>query len=347
MAIARSKLIDISRPGWIHCISRCVRRAFLCGDDVEHRKQWVEERLQLLHRCYAVDVAAFAVMANHLHLVVRMRNDDPLTWSNEDVARRWLAVYPSEYLSDGTPVAPSDALVEAKTKDWAWIALRRKRLTDLGWFMKSLKEFIARRANHEDKCTGHFWEGRFTSVPLLDQAALIACMAYVDLNPVRAKVVDRPERDKHTSFSHRTRARQRHRVAERLRQRQSKPVMTARSIPHPEHGLWLTTLSGCTVGEILGNKRLTVDDYLTLVDATGRIIRAGKRGAIPHELAPILTRLDLQVDDWIATMTSHRQMNGSGVGRAEARIREAVRRGVRWIQRRSLLFGVDDDAHAA
>jgi len=93
------------------------------------------------------------------------------------------------------------------------------------------------------------------------------------------------------------------------------------------------------VGEVLGNRRLSTDEYLTLLDATGRVLRAGKRGAIPTELAPILARLELHVEDWIATMLGWRQMRGSCVGAAESRTIEAQRRGVQWVKNHCPLFG--------
>jgi hypothetical protein len=298
-----------------------------------------------------VDIAGYAVMSNHLHLVVRMRSEDPASWTADEVARRWLSVYPRQYLADGTPVLPADAVIAEQANDWAWVALRRKRLADLGWFMKALKENIARRANSEDRCTGAFWEGRFASVPLLDQPALIACLAYVDLNPIRAKLCETPEDSAYTSVGRRIRARNRFHAAARLRvrepQRAERLLERAgliRGAAHPEDGLWLTPLSRCTVGEILANKHLTVDDYLTLVDATGRAVKAGKRGSIPAELAPILARLDVTVADWIATMLGRRQMNGRAIGTHRSRLAEAARRGLRWVKNQCSLFAAENAA---
>ena len=251
-----------------------------------------------------------------------------------------MSIFPRNYLSDGTPVLPSDATIVAQAADWRWVAEKRSRLADLGWFMRSLKEPIARRANREDKCTGAFWEGRFDSIPLLDQPALIACMAYVDLNPIRAKMAATPEASRHTGIRQRIRARQRVVATERVATRGGEAALARSGLKDPGAAprAWVVAVEKCIVGEALANKRISTDDYLTLVDATGRVIRPGKRGAIPASLAPILARLDLQVEDWIATMLGWRQMRGSAVGGCGARIAEATRRGTRWVKNYCPLF---------
>jgi len=343
MAIARKKLFDPTHGPWIHAISRCVRRAFLCGGRdgrYDHRRAWIEDRLELLTRVFACEVAAYAVMSNHLHVVVRMRPQEPGGWSADEVCRRWMSIFPRNYLSDGTPVLPSEATIVAQAADWRWVAEKRTRLADLGWFMRSLKEPIARRANREDECTGAFWEGRFDSIPLLDQPALIACMAYVDLNPIRARLATTPEASRHTGVRQRICARQRVVATERVTARGGDQALARSGLKasEPTSRQWVAPLERCIVGDALANKRLSTDDYLTLVDATGRVIRAGKRGAIPATLAPILARLDLQVEDWIATMLGWRQMRGSAVGGWDARTAEAARRGTRWVKNHCPLF---------
>ena len=244
MTVARSRLLDPTRATWVHCTSRCVRRAFLCGDGLDHRKDWIEERLRFLAGCFAVEVAGYAVMSNHLHVVLRMQPSQVVEWPAEEVARRWLSVYPREYLPDGTPALPSDAVIAAQAVDWIWVQARRKRLADLGWFMKALKEPISRRANREDGCTGAFWEGRFSSVPLLDQPALVACMVYVDLNPVRARMCDRPERSPHTSGRERIMVRQGHRLAQRPAAKPPPADLGGLAGAGPEAGLWADASGG-------------------------------------------------------------------------------------------------------
>ncbi len=187
MTIARSQLIDRERGGFHHIVSRCVRRAWLCGRDsltgrdYSHRRGWIEKRLLLLTKAFSVQAYGYALMSNHCHLVVEYRPQDAKKWTNEEVARRWLLVHPPRASKN------PEARVEALASDEERIEVVRDRLADLSWFMRSLNWWISRRANREDDCTGRFWEGRFhSSKPLPNMEAVRACMGYVDLNPLRA-----------------------------------------------------------------------------------------------------------------------------------------------------------------
>ena len=353
MAIPRSQLLS-GRPVWTHVISRCVRKAYLCGGRDgrwEYRRQWVEDRLAELSRVFAVEVAAYAVMSNHVHAVVRMSPEVAASWTAQEVVTRWLMVFgknAERLVVNGA----RDPMTQMFAEDPAWVAERRSRLADLSWFMRAFKEPLARRANREDQCSGRFWEGRYTSVPLLDQAALVACMAYVDLNPVRARMATTPEESAYTSVLQRAQARQRHRAANRPKKSVAR---VTRSLPRagltvantsaaqasPEAGLFLAPLSRCrhlAEGAPTSSWKLEVDEYLTLVDLTGRVIRQGKRGSIDPRLPALLSRLDLHIDDWIATMIGWRQMHGSGVGHPDSRAAAAATRGLRWIRNRCTLF---------
>ena len=103
MTVARSLLVDPELTRYYHCISRCVRRAFLCGEGYQHRKQWIEDRLQLLAQNFALSVCGFSVMDNHLHLLVRLDGAVADQWSDEEVVRRWMAIYPPRQLDRDDP----------------------------------------------------------------------------------------------------------------------------------------------------------------------------------------------------------------------------------------------------
>lgn len=169
----------------------------------------------------------------------------------------------------------------------------RRRLASLSWFMKCLNEPIARRANQEDQCTGHFWESRFTSQALLTEEALLSCMAYVDLNPLRANMATTPESSEHTSFK------------ERLKPQFDLEKAT---LTHLDEGLVsclplaikpLAIFEGHVKAEPQDGILFCLRDYLELLDYTGRILRKDKKEAISLSLPPILDRLALQPDQWI------------------------------------------------
>ncbi|MBV1876936.1 MAG: transposase, partial [Pseudomonadales bacterium] len=207
MTIPRSQLIDNKLALHYHLISRCVRRSWLCGFDkpskkkYDHRKQWLEDRICHLAKYFAVEINAYAILSNHFHLVIYY---DPLAnqqWSDAEVARRWTEAFPPKLL----PGAKQDInTIQANRRaamlaDPLWLQRARNSLGSLSTFMQHLKQPIAWRANREDQCTGHFFEGRFYSGALLSEQAVLATMAYVDLNPVRAKICAAIEDYAHTS----------------------------------------------------------------------------------------------------------------------------------------------------
>ncbi len=267
MPLPRKVLVNSERTLYYHCITRCVRRAFLCGHDsvtgrnFNHRKRWVVERLRYLGGVFAIKVCAYAVMSNHLHLVVRLQPEQVERWTDGQVLRRWRKLFPLS--ATQWRLLP---LEERQRRLVEW----RARLGDLSWFMRCLNEAIARRANREDGCTGRFWEGRFRTQALMDEGAVLTCMSYVDLNPIRAGLARSVRAQRFTS------------VRERLR--------------HAERGRacrWLAPLQGEQVRQGGAAVEITLNDYVALLQATARALLDEKRemGGRTREL---LKRFGLQ-----------------------------------------------------
>ena len=193
----RRLLVDLQSTPFYHCISRCVRRAYLCGDDpltgmnFDHRKQWLIDRMKTLARIFAIDICSYSTMSNHFHLVLRIDADRGRRLSDEQVVERYGGVFPK---------AVKKLKKVSESERHRLISLWRERLWDLSWYMRCLNEAIARQANREDGCSGRFWEGRFRSQALLDEGALLTCMSYVDLNPIRAGIADSLEASEFTSI---------------------------------------------------------------------------------------------------------------------------------------------------
>ena len=315
MGLPRSAYVKEGQEGVFHCFGRCVRRAFLCGfdpvthRDYSHRKTLLLDRLRHLAAIFAIDVCAYAIMANHYHLILRTRPDIVASWSDLQVATRWLTLFPHYNHKEDKLEPPSDMQISALANDPKRIAELRKRLSSLSWFMGRLNEFIARAANKEDDVKGRFWESRFKCIALLDDAAIAACMAYVDLNPIRTGQAASPEESDFTSIQERIRAWH----PEMLPQDAvsigdiPKPAEMPRITgPVPESVIdstacWLCPIQSDALRR--GILQISSAEYLDLVDKSGRLLRSGKRGAIDADLAPILLRIGLKPDAWLDTIS--------------------------------------------
>ncbi|BBN81478.1 transposase [Pseudoalteromonas sp. A25] len=298
MGLARKRQISLSDIPYYHCVSRCVRRAFLCGKDkltgksYEHRRGWVEDRLLFLAQVFCIDVCAFAVMSNHTHVVLYVDDKKAQRLSDKAILLRWhklfkgsklaLMYLKGEHLDEGQRF-----FLNKEIKEY------RIRLSSISWFMRVLNENIARRANKEDKCTGHFWEGRFKSQALLDDAALMACMAYVDLNPIRAKMSKSLEESAHTSIKQR--------------------CEHAKAGKQPKQ---LARFAGSPRKHMPKGLPFELKSYLELVELTGKCIRTDKRGYIEQNEAPILQRLNIQAKNWIKLTTQFENVFHGAVGKA-------------------------------
>jgi hypothetical protein len=342
---ARGEVIDPAEVQIVHCTQRCVRRAFLCGQDpysgrcYEHRRGWIRQRLKWLASIFGIDCLTYTVMHNHIHLVLRSRPDVVATWSDDEVARRWLRLFPPRRKSDGAPREPTQPEIDMITRQRYLLAERRTRLSDISWWMRCTCENIARRSNAEDDVTGHFWEGRYRSQVLLGEAGLLACAAYVDLNPVRAAMAQTPESSDFTGAKERL---------DDLRASPDRQRMSTHQWERCRRGKsnWLSPLeideaSDPTGADVAGSRHrasdkgflsVSLESYLQLLDWTGRALRADKKGSIPEHLQPILQRIGLDGPTWCELVGEFRVHFRRVVGTAEELAHEAVRRGRSWLQ---------------
>jgi REP element-mobilizing transposase RayT len=303
MGLPRSRYVQEGKEGVYHCFTRCVRRAFLhgfdahTGRDYSHRKAWLVSRLRKLAGIFAIEVCAYAVMDNHYHTILRTRPDIAGHWTDREVARRWLTLFPRKGWIRGAAKLSIEKQIHALANNPGQIAKLRKRLSSLSWFMGRLNEHIARAANKEDEVKGRFWESRFKCQALLDEAAIASCMVYVDLNPIRGGRAEIPEGSEFTSIQERIRSWRRETMV-------TDPVDDCDKGDSSE-GLtsdWLCPISS-------GNGRrgilsMTKEEYFDLVDKSGRMIRSDKRGAIDGDLTPILLRIGANPQAWRETIGS-------------------------------------------
>lgn len=269
MPTPRKRLVSLQDTPYYHCIARCVRRAFLCGRDpltgfdFEHRRQWIVDRMKILSGLFAVELCAYAVMNNHYHIVIRVDVKEAESWDDYEVAQRWTRIFRrpevvKSWLSGKKLTAYEEEMLDETLTVW------RNRLQDISWFMRCLNEFIARMANKEDNCTGRFWEGRFKSQALLDERAVLSCMAYVDLNPIRAAIATTPENSDFTS------------IQERVRFPSQHTLYPMNDLAHEQGGL-----------------PFCHQDYLDFVDWAGKRLENQHKVSIDENIPPILQRLQL------------------------------------------------------
>ena len=349
MTRPRSSLISLADTPWYHVVNRCVRRAFLCGRDAvsgqsfEHRRGWIETRIRELASVFTIDVAAYAVMSNHYHVVLRVDADRAAALTDDEVLARWTRLFTGpmlvqRYVQPATRATMGNAECD-KVREMAHTY--RQRLCDLSWFMRVLNESIARQANAEDGVKGHFWEGRFKSQALLDEQALLAAMAYVDLNPIRAGMVESLEDSAHTS------------IAARLGELKGLPFMPV-TVPVTVPGPTQTAAKAAAAdggnpgaqGAQPGALRLPslrpeqdlaalpeaplmpfdptgrfaqsvpfgLQEYLELVDTTGRAVHPHKRGSIAVQTPAVLQRLGMDAEAFINAADTFFRSFASAVG---------------------------------
>jgi REP element-mobilizing transposase RayT len=290
MTIARKLQINLNDTVHYHCISRCVRRSFLFGYDsltqrnFDHRRAWVITQLQSLCSVFAIKVCAYAVMSNHYHLVLCVEPDAIRNLSDEEVLMRIKHIHTLRMHGTFASI-DKNKLNKIVTPDE--MESYRKMLIDISTFMGALNEYLARKANKEDDCKGRFWESRFKSMSLLDDAALLTCMAYVDLNPFKSGMAVSLEEADFTS------------IQERIRNSQSiKTIKKDKSAINPglKHHL------GLFASPNVANPHIPCswENYYQLVEWTQQQLQDKKSGSISIELQIMLDKLGVKPDVWLS-----------------------------------------------
>ena len=365
----------------IHTVSRCVRRAFLAGIDqfsgqnYEFRREWIRRRMEALASVFACDVLTYAILSNHMHLILRCRPDVVKQWTDQEVAVRWLRAFPGRRLEEHL-AEPTENDVQALVTDKAKLDTVRRRLSNISWFMRALNEPIARRANREDNVTGHFWEGRFKAQRITDEAGLLACSMYVDLNPVRAAMAESPDDSLHTSAYDRIQGargklidaaafdlkpvaqeqvavEQESKSTEQLRQQKRKRQQnpTGRKIRRDD---WLSPLTldpamGSDEPQVSGSSvrasdkgflNIELRDYLRLLRWTAKQ-KQPSEAVVPPSVDGVLSDLGIEGAMWRDLVWNFKRYFGrsSCAGRPESMRRNAVEHGRNWAQGQRAVSG--------
>ena len=286
--------VSLTDTAYYHCVSHCVRNAFLCdennqvGNNDDYRRKWVEDYLLKAGSAFSIDICAYAIMSNHLHIVIHINKQQANAWSMDEVLTHWLILHKGTPLTRLYQDSQQRVKLDKKQLKLATETIEsyRQQLCDLSCFMSNISQYIACKANKEDQCTGRFWEGRLKTQALLDKAALIACMAYVDLNPI---CVTPPESWKHTSLNQRIEA-----------------VNSANN---------LFTFAGDNCAAITPGLPFQVNDYLELIDITGEMIKTGRRDSINIKENAIIQRIGIPEEQWLTLVCKFKKHFPSAVGK--------------------------------
>ena len=311
--LARCQTIDPNDVVVSHVWNRTVRKCFLMGNDrdsgknFDHRKQWIEGSL----RHFGIDLLGFAILSNHFHLILRTRPDVVATWSDHEVARRWLCLCPQQKHADGSPCEPTEAEIKTITGCPVRLAEIRTRLSNISWWMRLLCQRIAMRANREDAQHGRFWQDRYKATVLSDEASLLACSAYVDLNPIRAAMCQKLEDSDHTSVQRRIEARS---DDDALRERRD-AFLSPLCIDEAGDAVGPVASKGSCRCSDKGYLAMTLEDYLLLLDWTARRSAGGKRGKTPACVRPILDRIGIAESNWCDLVSEFGQLFGCVAGK--------------------------------
>ena len=287
MAIKRSVQVDLSLTTKFHCCTRAVRKAFILDShpidnpDKIDRRKWIEERILFLTTVFSIDVCAYAVMSNHYHVILDVNKAHSDEWTPLEVIARWHKIYKGTELSRAYAKGKQLNAIESELI-LEFVEICRKKLHDISWFMRNINEPLARIANKEDNCKGRFWESRFKSQALLDEQALLTCMAYVDLNPIRANMSDSIKKSEFTS----------------IKQRYEK-AKQASCINHiNQQPKYLSKLTGNYSKSKHNDISIKVTSYIELVEWTSKQLQ-GNKASINKSTPSVLLELNINPEEFL------------------------------------------------
>jgi hypothetical protein len=312
--LGRAELFSPDEIATVHVMNRVVRRCFLMGDDplsgknYDHRKAWIENELERVAAYFGIDLLNFAILSNHFHLVLRSRPDVVNGWTSREVARRWLLLCPHRKHKNGSPRAPTEPELNSICSDRKLLQEIRLRLSDISWWMRLVCQRIAQWANAEEEETGKFWQSRYRAVRLLDEEAILAGAAYVDLNPIRAAIAQTLETSDYTSVQRRIEALRASLAYSSAGdgqsadppppQQQADAFLAPLEIDERNDALGPRTSASGKRCSDKGFLAMPLAAYLALLDWTARQIVPDKSGVTPEAAPAILKRLDIRPEVW-------------------------------------------------
>ena len=259
-------------------------------------------------------------MSNHFHLILRSRPDVVKTWDDTEIARRWLMLCPIRKKDDKSPEEPNEFELNSIRNDPDKLGEIRLRLSNVSWWMRLLCQNIGMRANQEDREVGKFFQARYRAVRILDEESLLACATYVDLNPIRAAMAETLEDSNFTSIQRRIQTL----VANsEISSSVNGPAIALDSFVSPltideqKDPIGPCASESKTRCSEKGFLSISNLDYIELLDATARIVRADKLGSTPSDTPPIFERLKLDVGYWKSLIKDFGRLFSSVAGRPE------------------------------
>ncbi|MCC9603030.1 hypothetical protein LOC67_20980 [Stieleria sp. JC731] len=318
--LSRGEIIDPNEPTIVHAISRTVRGIYFLGTDpvsgknFDYRKRWIEDLLRHFAGLFGIDLLCYSILSNHYHLVLRSRPDIVDHWSDLEVARRWLSICPKRRVG-GMASEPTNHEIDSICNGPGKIEEIRKRLSDISWWMRLLNQRVAQRANREDKASGRFWQDRFVAVRIDDEESLLACAAYVELNPIRAAMAETIEHAEFTSIGKRIESEFQCQLMQGDHNRPAaREVSFAKRIrvDHFLSKLFIDERSSSVgsepgeLGQRCSNKGflpINCKQFVELLDWSARQLKPGKRGKTPMHYPPVLERLGISERSWITVIS--------------------------------------------